>query len=1232
MTVQTDNYNKIQDTKTTAVFGTGFYNNLIVFGQPDHRESNLFFKRLDSFSLLLSYYIRYMLHKQIKRRLKLLFLSVPILGLVCCNNSDNALFKELSPNETGVGFTNTLTLGGDLSVLEFEYMYNGAGVAVADFDLDGLQDLYFTGNMVSNRLYRNLGNWKFEDLTEVAGVASRHWSNGVAIVDINQDNYPDIYVSRGGPRGAEVKDRANLLFINNGMKDGVLTFTESAEEWGLADDSYSVQAAFFDYDADGDLDMYLLSNALVDFNRNTSRPKDRSGKAPSVDKLFRNNGDQTFTDVSDEAGILIEGFGLGVEICDMNKDGWPDIYVSNDFLTDDLLYINQKNGSFRNEIGSYFKHLTFNGMGNDIADINNDGHMDVVVLDMLPEENDRWKLTMMGNNYDEFQNGLSYGYQPQYIRNTLQINNGNGSFSEVGQLAGISATEWSWSALFADFDQDGLQDLCVTNGYRQDITNLDFMVYGNRVLTMGSEEANRKQRLEELNKLPGIKIHNYFFRNKGDLQFEDISEDVGFNKPTYSNGMAYADLDNDGDLDLVMNNIDDPAGLFENRNVSDKTNRYLKFRFKGKKPNLDGLGSQVELFFDGQGRKQYFTPYRGYLSTVEQGLHFGLGATPKVDSALITWPDGKKQLLKNITTNQAITVQYTDAKELKSISDPDYGPTLFQQVDSIGLAFTHQEDEFVDFKIQPLLPHMHSRNGPGLAVADVNGDGLEDCYVGGAAGQSAALMIQQTDGTFIKSDFKDKDYEDMAPLFFDADNDGDKDLYVVSGGSSFQEGDALYQDRLYENEGESIFTATNGLPLAKMSGSVVASADYDKDGLLDLFIGGRVRPGVYPLPPSSTLLKNKSSQGNFRFEQEDHYSGTFEDFGMVTAAVWTDFNNDTWPDLIVVGEFMPIRFFQNKRGSLEEITDKTGLSHTSGWWNSISSGDFDMDGDTDYVLGNLGLNSRYNATAKEPLCIYAKDYDKNGQVDPVMCYYIDGENYIAHSRNDLIEQINAMRVRFRTYADYAKATFEESFLKEELADALVVKSETFANSYLENLGNGKFELSALPRAAQTAPVYGMLVGDYNKDDHPDILAVGNFYSGEVFSGRYDASIGWFLEGDGNGSFSAVGVAESGFFVQGDAKGMARIMMPDTELVISSRNNGPVEVHKSSLDGQKQYQPKPADIAALIKRQDGSVQKVEFFNGSGYLSQSSKAMIIPHSATSVVIIDNEGKETEIFPTL
>ena len=1165
----------------------------------------------------------------LNKRIRHFFLCCLLIASTSCKDSFNTLFQVRHPENSGIAFNNALQLGDSLSVLDFEYMYNGAGVAVADFDRDGLQDLYFTGNMVSNRLYKNQGNLKFEDITESAKVGTTNWSNGVSIVDINQDGYPDIYISRGGPRGSTSNETANLLFVNNALKEASPTFTEEAEKWGLADTSYSIQAAFFDYDGDADLDMYLLNNALVDYNRNTPRPRDSTSKAASVDRLFRNNGNGTYENVSQEAGIQIAGFGLGVQVCDINNDGWPDVYVSNDFLTDDLLYINQRDGTFENEIANYMRHLSFNGMGNDIADINNDGLMDIVVLDMLPPDNRRHKMTMPGNNYDQFQNAITKGYQPQYIRNTLQLNNGDGSFSEIGQMAGISATEWSWSPLLADFDQDGAKDIFITNGYRQDVTNLDFMDYGNQELSMGTKDANRKKRVEKLNELPEIKLPNYFYRNQGNLQFKNISKEAGFSKPTYSNGAAYGDLDNDGDLDLVINNIDDPADLYENQTCKDSNNAYLRFLFEGQAPNLNGIGSQIEIYYSGKSQKQYFTPYRGYLSTMEQALHFGLGKVNEIDSARVVWPDGNVQLLRKQNVNQKIILKYSDAEKPVTPTDSISQVTLFSTLDSIGMNYRHTEDHFVDYKVQALLPHMHSRNGPGLSVADVNGDGLEDLFASGAKNQNSTLLTQQPDGDFRTSLLSDKKFEDMGSLFFDADGDGDQDLYVVSGGSAEPDGDALYQDRIYQNDGKGFFEPVSALPKFYVSGSVVAASDYDKDGDLDLFVGGRVRPGQYPLPPESILLKNNSSVNQIKFDEDGQsINNIFKELGMVTAALWTDFNDDSWQDLIVVGEFMSIRIFQSDQGILSEITEQTGLKNTRGWWNSINSGDFDNDGDTDYILGNLGLNSRYEVNVDEPLCIYTSDFDKNGQIDPVMSYYIDGEKYIAHSRNDLIKQISPMRGRFRTYFDYANATFEESFTKKEIADALVVKSETFANSYLENQGDGRFKLSELPRMAQIAPIYGTLVGDYNGDCRLDVLAVGNFYNGEVFSGRYDASIGWLLTGDGKGNFKPLEVSNSGFSVLGDAKAMVRLMTPEKELTVVGINNGALNTYIRSITNEV-YRLKSNEVSALITYPEGKKQKMEFPYGSGYLSQSSRTLLIPSDALSVEISDTDGNRFEIL---
>ncbi|HKO80111.1 MAG TPA: VCBS repeat-containing protein, partial [Chitinophagaceae bacterium] len=905
------------------------------------------------------------------------------------------MFKSLDAAQTGINFSNKLNYNDSLTVLDFEYMFNGAGVALLDVNNDSLTDVLFTGNMVSAKLYLNKGNMKFEDITEQAGLQTHGWCYGASIVDINQDGYPDIYICRAGNRNTPADSMRNLFFINNGNN----TFTESAKKMGLDDDGYDIQAPFFDYDQDGDLDMYLLRNSFVNYNRNTARAKQTDGGANSTDRLFRNNGDGTFTNVSKEAGITIEGFGLGVNICDINNDNWPDVYVSNDFLTNDLVWINNHNGTFTNMADKMLRHTTYNAMGNDVADFNNDGKEDIAEVDMLPPDNKRWKLTMMGNTYEQFQQDIGFGYQPQYVRNTLQLNNGDGTFSEIGQLSGIAATEWSWAPLFADFDNDGLKDLFVANGYRQDVTNLDFIIYGKRTLFMGTPEANRKDRIDMLQQFQGIKVPNYLFKNNGDLTFKNMAADWGLDDATYSNGAVYGDLDNDGDLDLVINNIDQPASVYENQ--SNKINpdaKWLRINFKGSKDNRDGLGAKVYTWQGNNMQYLYFSPYRGYLSTVEPFLHFGL-QNKAVDSLKVIWPDGKEQLIIKPAVNNLLTLVYSDAHLPGSIKVTTKTSLLFIECNKeLQVQYKHKEDEFVDFKLQPLLPHFLSHEGPGISVGDVNGDGLEDFFVGGASGSKGNLFTQQTNGQFAQHQFADSNLADnMGSLLFDADNDGDNDLYVVNGGvCAKKNGDTVYRHAFYLNDGKGNFSfARNALPTINTSGSSVIAADYDHDGDLDLFVGGRVSPGDYPLAPESFLLRNDSKNGGCVYTNVTKQSGISPaTLGMVTSALWTDFDNDSWQDLVVVGEFMPIRFFKNVKGIFKEVTDQTGLQNTSGWWNSIVAGDFDNDGDIDYVAGNLGLNGPYKASAKEPVCIYAKDYDKNGRLDPIMCHYTDGTEYM----------------------------------------------------------------------------------------------------------------------------------------------------------------------------------------------------------------------------------------------
>jgi enediyne biosynthesis protein E4 len=1156
-----------------------------------------------------------------------LFLFAALI-LCNCGNKPEQLFQTVEPASSGIQFSNDLIYTDTLTVLDFEYLYNGAGVGIADINNDGLQDIYFSSNMTSGKLYLNKGNFKFEDITEKAGVNTSVWVNGVTMVDINQDGFKDIYLCVAGTRHTPAEKKKNLLFINNGNN----TFTESAASYKLQGTGHNIQSTFFDYDKDGDLDVYLLRNAFVDYSRNRARPKSVKGESSTTDQLYRNNGDQTFTDVSNEAGILIEGFGLGVQVCDINDDNWPDVYVSNDFITNDLLYINNHDGIFSNKAGQYFKHATYNAMGNDVADINNDGLVDVVELDMLPEDNTRWKVTIMGNTYDEFENGLKFGYEPQYIRNTLQLNNGNGTFSEIGYLAGIEATDWSWSPLLADYDNDGLKDLFITNGYRQDITNLDFIKFSERTLRMGTEEGNKKERIDMLKKIPGIKVHNYMYKNNGDLTFSDQSKSWGLAEPSFSNGAAYADLDNDGDLDLVINNIDAPAALYKNSesNQENKKSNFLRIGFEGPARNREGIGAKMYLKYQAKLQYQFFTPSRGFLSSVEPLLHFGMGNVGVIDSLEVIWPDGKYELLKNVKANQVLTLKYSSASKRVEKENKSIALQLFIEASNeLGINFQHKENDFVDFKVQPLLPHTHSRNGPGIAVADVNGDGLEDFYVGSATNQLGKLFVQQTNGKFKNTSFSLSDTlaDNMGVLFFDADNDNDQDLYIASGGSEHEKGSALYQDHLYLNDGKGNFKmAWEALPSINQSGSSVVAADYDRDGDLDLFVGGRIIPAEYPLPADSYILRNDTKNNVCRFTDiTKEVAPNFLKLGLVTSALWTDVDNDGWMDLMIVGEFMPITCYKNIGGKSFTSIGRDSFAHTSGWWNSLTAGDFDSDGDTDYIAGNLGLNTRYKGNEKEPLCIYASDYDKNGSIDPVMSLYIDGEKQVAHSWDDLVKQMNPIRARFRTYQPYAEASFEKSFTKAELESAYKVCGEWFQTSYIENLGAGKFSVKALPTQTQFAPVFGMVPGDYNADGNLDVLMVGNSYATEVATGRYDASIGLYLQGDGKGNFVSVNVQKSGFMVDKDAKGLAKLILGDgRELILATQNNDKLKAHILNSTN-KYFNAALDDSYALVKWKNGKISKHEFYFGSTYLSQSSRSLKLSDEVVSFEVYNFLGKK-------
>lgn len=1060
------------------------------------------------------------------------------------------LFELLPPARTGVQFANVLPENNELNILAYEYYYNGGGVAIGDVNNDGLADFYLTANLVASRLYLNRGDMRFEEVTKQTGTASRPgWKTGVTMADVDGNGFLDIYVCRSGKIDAAA--RANELFMNNG--DG--TFTEKAAAMGLADQGYGTQAAFFDYDRDGDLDMFLINHSIKSLiTLNVTEMK--QGRDPDTgDKLFRNDGG-TFTEVGEQAGIFSNrlGFGLGVAISDLDRNGWPDIFVTNDYTEHDYVYLNQGDGTFVESLRSTMGHTANFSMGVDIADINNDSWPDLVVLDMLPEDNNGQKLLKGPDGYERYQLQLQHGFYHQNMRNMLQVSKGLGPdgqlrFSEIGQLAGISQTDWSWSPLLADYDNDGLRDLFISNGYVRASTDLDFLTY-----TYALERERARKAGEEVDMMRIVKlIHslkrpNYLFRNRGDLTFENVSESWGLNRPSYSNGAAYGDLDNDGDLDLIVNTLTEPTFIYQNKAREQGKGHFLQLALQGTGGNTRGIGAWVEMDYAGGTLSQEAFPTRGFQSSVDPVLHFGLGQAATIDRLRIRWPDGRSQTLENIPADQRLVVKQADAGP-KSAPDPQRAnPGRFQAVaDAAGITFRHRENDFIDFKREALLPHKLSRFGPALAVGDVNGDGLSDVYIGGAFGQAGVLFVQGKNGRFAvgaKGLPRSADGEEVAATFFDADGDGDADLYVVHGGSELPENDPLMQDCLYLNQGGGKWTLAP-LPVMAGSGGCVAAGDMDGDGDLDLFVGGRVLPGRYPLLPRSFLLRN---DGGVFSDATSELAPELLTPGMVSDAVWADLTGDASPELLLVGEWMPPMLFAYQNGKLAR-TDVAAFQQAGGWWNRILAHDFDKDGDLDLVLGNRGLNGLIRATTHEPACIYGKDFDGNGSIDPITCYYIQGKSYPMHSRDELLGQMNFLKKKFVRYADYADATMTDIFSPEQLQDALILQAHTFASSYVENLGDGNFVLTPLPSEAQVAPVFGLVAGDYTGDGHDDLLLSGNFYPARVEMGRYDASIGLMLAGDGKGGFRPVPLQESGFFVPGDVRNMQALRMAGGETAI-----------------------------------------------------------------------------------
>lgn len=1107
----------------------------------------------------------------------LLSIFVVLLFLTACTNGENqhALFQELGSDQTNITFSNTISYNDSLNVETDSFLYNGAGVAVGDINNDGLPDIFFSGNMVSSRLYLNQGNMRFLDITESAGLETSKRVTGASFVDINSNGYLDIYISVSGYPWSTPDERENLLFINNGDS----TFTEAASDYQINDPGFTTHAVFLDFNKSGYLDLFLLGNSPEEFGRGDSGGSFSGATEPNpygLDQLYRNNGDGTFTNISEEAGILNRlGYGLGVAVSDLNGDGWPDIYVSNDITPNDALYINNRDGTFTDKAADFLQHSSFAGMGIDIADFSNNGWPDILQTDMMPEDLQNRKKMSGSTSNSAFQQLRHQGFFPHYNTNTLQYNHGVNDdgdiiFSEVGRMAGVAYTDWSWSALFADFDNDGYKDIFISNGYPKAVNDFDYLSDMYRARQMNDKNLANQREIEILENLHGYRIPNYVFKNNGDLTFTNKSQQWGLNSSRFSYGAAYADLNNNGRLDLVINNINDKAQIFENIGLEEADPNFLQIKLEGLPPNLSGIGARVILSHDGNKQFIYHSPFRGYMSTMDNRIHFGLGSvmSGQIDSLEVIWPDDSYQLMTDIEVNQLLTIQQLNADrnaDSVQLNEKEQTKVFASVQNNFGLDYIHNESGSMDFNIQPLLPYEMSKQHIALAVGDVTGNGLDDVYIGGAADISGKLYIQQHNGEFTESTQMqpwdvDIRYDDWDAEFFDANGNGLLDLYVSSGSFRLSTVSELLQDRLYINNGNGQFIKDdNALPEMLISSGVVKAGDFTGDGLMDLFVGGSLSPRQYPFPARSFILKNEG--GRFTDVTDQIAPALKEPGGMITDAVWTDFDGDGQLDLITTGKWMPVQFFKNDGEYFSDITESLTLPPMRGWWFSIEAGDFNNNGFIDLIAGNLGLNFSFTTSEESKFGVYAYDFNDNWIVEPVLVQEMDGEEYPYFGLAKLGGVIDQVGYRYNRFDEFSKASVRQIFDRSNLDEALHYQADTFASMHLQNNGDGTFAVSNLPNMAQISPVNDLIAHDFDADGNLDLLLVGNLFKTDPNIPRADAGKGLFLRGNGRGNLEPIPPLDSGFIAPNDAKKMALINTPEGKAVLVINRNDSLQVFR-----------------------------------------------------------------------